>query len=379
MSVYVTVKQHRKEKQITWEDILFDNVTVNTFADQKSNCTGTITRKYETLDAKYSEHIVVEGMIQILEKFNEKYEELFNKERASLYEHFKIPKKTGGWRPIDAPVEELQSALRELENILTEKFGILYHTSAFAYIPGRSIMDCVQKHQKNESMWYLKTDFSGFFPSTTLEFTMKMLSMVFPLSEICKTERGYEALKKALSLGFLNGGLPQGTVLSPSLTNMLMIPLDFELFNELAHRHIVYTRYADDMHISAQENFPWKEIVKLIRDKLNEFGAPYELKDEKTHYGNRKGRNWILGLMCNKDNNITVGYRRKKFFKAELTNFILDSKNGKPWAVGDVMHLRGELSYFKMVEKEYFENVIKKANEKWNVDVNTMFNGYLSA
>ena len=334
---YITTKQHREPKQITWENVLFDELTEFDFLGQESKSTGTVTRKYEKLDDKFLKAIDVDSMVSTLEAFCARHEDLYEKKREDLYRHFRIPKKTGGFRPIDAPVDELQDALKELARILTEKFGLLYHTAAFAYVPGRSIVDCVKKHQGNKSMWYLKTDFSGFFPNTTLKFVMKMSEMIFPLSEICKREDGKAALEKALSLGFLNDSLPQGTTLSPTLSNWMFIPIDYTLFNALAKRHIVYTRYADDMHISAQEKFPWQEVVKLIRDVLKEFDAPYELKDEKTHFGSRCGRNWNLGLMCNQNNDITVGYRNKKYFKAAMTNFILDTKNGKPWDVGDVV------------------------------------------
>ena len=154
-------------------------------------------------------------MIETLEKYNEAHKNLFDAERKTLYRHYFIPKKKGGLRPIDQPCDELQFALSELRYILEERFGVLHHTSAYAYVKGRSCYQEVHKHQANKSNWFLKTDFSGFFPSTTLEFTMKMLSMVFPLSEICKEERGFKALEKAISLAFLNGGLPQGTKVSP--------------------------------------------------------------------------------------------------------------------------------------------------------------------
>ena len=375
---YITVKAHRLPRQIQWEDIIFGVEEKFDFANQKSWSSGTITRQYEVVPEKFLESIQTETMIQKLERFNTENEELFRQDRDSLYTHFKIPKKTGGWRPIDAPCAALQDQLDRLAKMLTREFGLLYHTAAFAYIENRSIVDCLQKHQKNESNWYLKTDFSGFFPNTTLDFVMKMCAQIFPLSEVCKTECGRSALEKALSLGFLNGGLPQGTKLSPCLTNIMMIPIDYALFNALAHRKIVYTRYADDMHISAQERFPYKEIVQLIRDVLKEFGAPYELKDEKTHFGNRKGKNWNLGLMINADNNITVGYRKKKYFKAAMTNFILDTMHGKRWDISDVVSLRGLISYYKMVEKDYFNTIITRMNDKWNVNVEDMFKAYLS-
>lgn len=379
--IYITTMQHRKPRQITWEDVIADKMVFNDFANDKSNSTATITRKYEGTEDILKEAvrmINVDGMINWLKRFNQQNEELFKADRKSLYNSFKIPKATGGFRQIDAPCDKLQDALRTLVNFIRDDCCVLYHTSAFAYVTGRSIVDCLRKHQKNESNWYLKTDFSGFFPNTTIDFTMKMLKMVFPLSEICKSIEGETELTKAISLGFLNGGLPQGTVLSPMLTNCFMIPIDHKLFNEFAHRHIVYTRYADDMHISAQENFPYKEAIKMIQGVLKEFDAPWILKPEKTHYGNRKGRNWTLGLMVNANNDITVGYRNKKYFKAALCSFILDTKKHNYWDIADVNHLRGQLSYYTMVEPDYFNKIIEQQNSKWNVDVKEMFKAYLS-
>ncbi|MBP5423895.1 MAG: RNA-directed DNA polymerase [Paludibacteraceae bacterium] len=375
---YITTMQHRKPRQLSWEDVIMDKLVMNDYVNDKSNSTATITRKYENIPDEVIKKINVELMVRWLHNFNEESKELFERKRESLYSTFRIPKQSGGFRRIDAPCEELQNQLRKLVTFISDDCGVLYHTSAFAYIKGRSIVDCVRKHQKNESNWFLKTDFSGFFPNTTLDFTMKMLSMIFPLSEICKRKDGYSELEKAISLGFLNGGLPQGTVLSPMLTNMFMIPIDHKLFNELAGRKLVYTRYADDIHISGQEHFPFKEIVTLIENTLAEFNAPWVIKKEKTHYGSRKGKNWNLGLMLNKDNDITIGWKKKQYFKAALCSFILDTKNKKYWDLGDVQHLRGQLSYYMMVEKEYFEKIIIQQNKKWNVNVKEMFKEYLN-
>ena len=377
---YITTMQFRRPRQLSWEDIIMDKVPMNELTVTESNTTATVTRKYEKIDEEVRRKVNVDGMIQWLKRFNESNKSLFNAARASLYHSFRIPKATGGFRKIDAPCEELQNQLNRLRMFIQDDCGVLYHTSAFAFVKGRSIVDCVTKHQKNNSMWFLKTDFSGFFPNTTLDFMMKMLSMIFPLSEICLREDGYAELKKAISLAFLNGGLPQGTVVSPLLSNIQMIPIDHKLFNELSKRKIVYTRYADDIHMSAQEMFPWRDIVKLIEDTLKEFDAPWQIKQEKTHFGKKAGRsaNWCLGLLLNKDNNITVSYKKKNYFKAALCSFILDTKNGKYWELGDVQHLRGQLSYYTMVEPEYFSKIVKEQGKKWNVNVNDMFKAYLN-
>lgn len=374
--IYITTRQKHHEKQISWMDLL-EGAEVPVDYGQDHVLTGTITRCVESVDRKLVDAARIPFAITWLINFNHRHADLFRDDMSTLYRHFTIPKKTGGLRPIDAPCETLQSALRELKDFLSERLGIMYHTSAFAYVPGRCITDVLKKHQNNESNWFIKTDFSGFFPSTTLDFTMKMLSMIFPTNEICKTEMGRNALRKALSLGFLNGGLPQGTALSPYLTNVIMIPIDHYLFNELAHHRYVYTRYADDIQISCIQKFNPDKVVQLIRRAIREFEAPYTIKDEKTHFGSRKGRNWMLGLKLNADNDIKIGFEKKKLFKAMTSNFILDTKNGKFWARDAVHSYEGLRSYYHMVEPEYFEGLTKHFNQKYSTNLKTLIDSYL--
>ena len=306
---YITAMQHRRPKQITIEDILFgEEDPYNAYENEtESSSTATVTKSFPTISDEIRSKVNVDAIIGWLKRFNESNADLFETNRKDLYTSWMIPKATGGFRQIDAPCPKLQNQLQRLAIFLKEDCGVLYHTSAFAYINGRSIVDNVQKHVG--SNWFLKTDFSGFFPSTTLDFTMKMMKIIFPLSEVCRTETGFNELKKALSLGFLNGGLPQGTCLSPVLTNMIMIPIDHKLFNTLTKRAIVYTRYADDIHISAREMFPYQKVVAFIEETLKEFEASYVIKPEKTHYGNLNGKNWMLGLMLTRDHKITVVYK----------------------------------------------------------------------
>ena len=366
--IYVTVRQHPREKQITWLDLIGEEeITVNDLVTPGAS--GTVTRTMKEATPELLSKINVPEMINILKSFNEHHENLFKANRKSLYRHFEIPKKIGGMRPIDAPCDELKLALAELGMILSDKFGILHHTSAFAYVTKRCPVQLVQKHQRNESNWFYKTDVSGFFPSTTLDFTMRMVKMIFPLSEICKSNEGYKELRKALSLGFLDGVLPQGTPLSPKLTNMIAIPIDHMLFNELAHKRFVYTRYADDIHISCKQKFDPEQMTKYIENVFKKFGAPWILKPEKTHYGSRKGKNYMLGVCLNGDNNITTGYRTKKQFKAMSTNLIMDWKNNKHWPADEVQQYKGLVAYYKSVEREYYESVIERLNQKFHVDL----------
>lgn len=276
------------------------------------------------------------------------------------------------YRQINAPKPILKDALTALKGILEDDFGLLYHTSAFAYVKQRCTVDALRRHQSNESKWYAKFDLSDFFGSTTLDFCMKMCAMIFPLSEIMKTSSGKEAMRKALELGFLNGGLPQGTPLSPTLTNIIMIPVDYQLtkaFRDFEGQSYTYTRYADDFTVSSKYTFNFKKIEQLIVDTLAGFEAPFTLNYSKTRYGSSAGSNWNLGLMLNKDNKITVGHENKRKFQAALTSYILDAKNGNHWDKSDIQSLDGNRCYYSMVERESIDRIVKHINQKFGVDV----------
>ncbi len=281
-----------------------------------------------------------------------------------------------GFRRIDAPIDSFKLALRELKITFEKKLYGSYHTAAFAYVKGRSTLDAVKRHQRNNSKWFLKLDFSNFFGATTPTFVLDRLMTIFPYNEIMSSPRGYEAISKALSLCFLNNSLPQGTPFSPTITNIMMIPIDHAI-SKMAREsspHLCYTRYADDLLISSELSFVTTEDAgdseqcRKIIDILQRFNAPFSLNTAKTRYGSSAGRNWNLGVMLNKDNQITIGHDKKKAFKASLYSFLCDYTNGVTWSIEDVQVLQGQISYYKMVEKENIETIIARYNRKFNIN-----------
>ena len=127
--------------------------------------------------------------------------------------------------------------------------------------------------------------------------------------------------------------------------------------------------YADDFLISSRYEFDYREIERYVMGTLAEFGAPFTINVSKTRYGSSAGSNWNLGVMLNKDNQITVGYKKKRQFQAMLHSFILDTANGAPWTLEDTQVLEGYRNYYRMVEKETIDNIVKHINEKHGVDV----------
>lgn len=367
---YITVKQPPMYHQMTLEEFLFGTDVSEQMLN--SNLSNTKTYEFDRISNRFLDTIDVQELIQILTVFNEQTKSLRDRPRHDLYREFHIPKKSGGLRKIDAPEPELMDALRRLKTIFEENFKALYHTSAFAYVQHRSTIDCIKRHQANESKWFGKYDLSNFFGSTTPEFVLHMFSMVFPFSEIMKDEIGKREFETAISLAFLDGRLPQGTPISPTITNIMMIPVDFKLangFRDFNGQRFIYTRYADDFQVSSRYTFSFREVERFISDTLHEFGAPFQINSSKTRYGSSAGSNWNLGIMLNKDNEITVGYKVKKQFQAMLSSYIMDKKNGVDWDKTDIQTMDGYRNYYKMVEGDTIDKMVEHIGKKFGVDV----------
>jgi len=142
---------------------------------------------------------------------------------------------------------------------------------------------------------------------------------------------------------------------------------------------MVYTRYADDLLISCRQGFSSDDAQQIVNEVLAHFHAPFAIKPEKTRYGSRCGSNWNLGVVLNKDNDITIGHRKKKHFHAMLNNYILDRRNGTAWPLEEIMQFRGLISYYMMVEKAVIEGIIARYDQKYGVHTMAMIKADIAA
>ena len=292
---------------------------------------------------------------------------------SEYYKKFYIPKKSSNeMREINAPVTLLMNDLKIMQSVFQYQLNVLYHNSAYAYVPHRNIKQALEQHTKNNSHWYLKLDIRHFFPSCNLDFVVKQLKKIYPFEYYSEDE-----LASFLWICFLNNELPQGTPMSPMLTNLIMIPIDYAIEKYAKENHLVYTRYADDIIISGYEKWDWNKTVNDINNILQAEETPFELKTEKTRFGSSAGRNWNLGLMVNKDNNITVGYRTKKRYKAMLNNMLTLEASGQGLTKDMVYQLQGLTSYYKNIEPEYFNKIIRQYEQLYNINLKDIYKRYL--
>lgn len=329
--------------------------------DKKEHTKTIITEQSPIRHNQDNIDIITENLIKLTKDFNK---ETINQE----YDTFYIPKRSGGLREINAPKPELMETLKTMKDVFQYQLHVLYHDAAYAYVPNRNIVKALKIHQNNKSRWFLKLDIKDFFPNCSFEFVSKTLHKIYPFSTIKQ-----EDIDKFLWICFRNNSLPQGTPMSPMLTNLIMIPIDYALQDYAYKNKLVYTRYADDILISSYNTFNWQKTVKDIDEIFEKLETPFKLKKEKTRYGSSAGRNWNLGLMLNKDNNITVGYRNKKRYKAMLNNLMIAEQSGNFWSHDELYHFQGLTSYYTSVEPEYFKTLINKYETEYNVSLKDIY------
>lgn len=372
--MYITTPLAPRYPQIPIESLFdfsgkYDNYNVGLIDDPSATYTAIRKKVPESVYNSWRP----ERLLNYLQVFIHEHAAVINlPDYRLLYNHYEIPKKNGKTRPIDEPLPQLRAAQDKLVEILKVCLPANHHAAAYAYIEKRTTLDAAKKHQKNVSNWYAKFDFTNFFGNTTPDFVFRMLKQIYPFSWVHDQGQG-KVIEDAFSVCFLRGGLPQGSPISPMLTNIVMIPLDHYLCNTLHNfqkKSFVYTRYADDMQISCKYAFSVHEIERLIISVLRHFNAPFPLNREKTHYGSRAGHNAMLGVHINVANEITVGHENKRYMKAMLTNYVLDRKSKtRHWDLEEIQQLQGKLSYYRQIEKDYFDSVVNRLNWKFRINI----------
>lgn len=280
------------------------------------------------------------------------------------YTEYNIPKATGGYRLISAPNPTLKTLQRTIYDTLIA-LGATATDNAFAYESNRTVKDAMVRHQRNNSQYFYKFDISNFFPSCTPEILKTNLEKVYP---ICCFEE--DILDKLIYVAVHNNALPQGSPLSPLLSNLIMTEFDYTMHYIVYRFTGVYTRYADDIIISFKEKHELDWLQNIIQNRLATTISPdLHLNTEKSKCGSIAGRNWHLGIMLNKDNKLTIGHKRHMELKAKINNFIFDFTNQNYWSIINTQRLQGELNWFKSIEPEYADFCIKRLEQKHNTQI----------
>lgn len=301
-------------------------------------------------------HAAASALIRTINKWVQQHPDCTD--MHNYYTTFHIPKRSGGYRTIQAPNEELKDIQKKILNFLIEDCKILCHNSVHSYVKHRNCKTAMEAHQQSGARWFLKLDIKDFFDNCLYEPVLHSLINIHPLSLITEGR-----LRNIFMLCFLEGKLPQGAPTSPLLSNLYLLSADYMIDKQL--KGFTYTRYADDILISKTTPFQYTNVVSTVTTFLP---VNLTLKREKIRYGSCNGHNWNLGLMYNKDREITVGYRNKHRVKNMIHNLYTNiPEEGTPRFVvwlRSVWELKGILAYYQFIEPEYFTALIERYKAK---------------
>lgn len=267
------------------------------------------------------------------------------------YKDHWIEKRNGrGQRMISQPTAELKLVQRWLVNCELSSLPVDQH--ATAYRKGLSIRHHVAPHTK--SHFLLKLDFKDFFPSLTDSALRYRLEQDARYSELEIRILTNLLFRKKRTEGAYR--LSIGAPSSPFISNYLLLDFDRQLSNYCKSNSLRYTRYADDIAISANMAGvldPAKEFVEKLIGELPYLGL--RLNEEKTVNVSKKFRRELVGLVISNQGKVSLGREEKRRLRAAVHALVL----GK-LSVEQSMQLRGHLAFCLSVDRDFVTALCKR-------------------
>lgn len=299
---------------------------------------------------------------------------------ATQYQVHTIPKKDGGRRVIEAP----SPLLKKIQRCILD--GILYPSfrpskGSMGFTPGRGILTNAQAHYCQEQATkqvLLKMDLHNFFPSIRMESVMEAMvkeiwqsdtphkiQQLLPEEYVHLGNSGYARSLNAkeaasrLVLGIcyicsLDERLPQGAPTSPFLSNLLMKRLD-NTMADIAKRVGLnrYTRYADDMIVSA-DTVSQAATAKGIIRKLVASVPGLQINEKKTHILRHGRPQRVTGLNIN--HKVSVSRWKRDNIRAEICNLLTGKAQPKD---GQMAKLAGYRAFMRGSDREGWDSRVE--------------------
>jgi len=263
-----------------------------------------------------------------------------------------IPKPDGGMRKLGIPVVADRLIGQGLYQVLEPIFAPEFSEHSYGFMRGRSAQQAVEKareYVENGFRWVVDMDLEKFFDRVNHDILMSRIARKV------KDKRVLRVIRRYLQAGIMVGGLemartegtPQGSPLSPLLSNIMLDDLD----KELEQRGHKFVRYADDCNIYVRSKRAGERVMESIREFL-EKRLKLKVNGKKSAV-DRPWKRKFLGysMTSEKKTRLKVAPQSVKRFRAKLREIF---RKGRGRNVGKVIKeltpvLRGWHSYFKLV------------------------------
>lgn len=306
----------------------------------------------------------------------------FRGNKKAYYKKTPIPKRNGrGMRNIIDPHPTLKALQKRIALFLEKGVRIQAHEASHSFRKGRSHITNAQMHTVSKHR--VKFDLKNFFPSITIEILCNSLTRnhIFFLASPLLSGRTLgdetvETLQKEVvefmelmpEIATFEGGLPQGSPLSPILTNIVMTEFDHSVTDyirnhnkDISEQFIVYTRYVDDLTFSSLAPISLRVLTSLLEAQLkSHYGNSIKLNYDKIKYLKYTDKTFITGCKMSQDHKARLGHEKKKQLKYELYDIfkkkeMAENSNQKFEILSKqrVQHVIGNFAHMQSMEPDY--------------------------
>jgi RNA-directed DNA polymerase len=196
-----------------------------------------------------------------------------------------IPKgNTGQTRPLGIPTVSDRIAQMVVKMVFEPHVEPHFHKDSYGYRPGKSALDAVGVTRQRcwRRNWVIDLDIKGFFDNLDWDLVMRAVRHHTDVPWILLyVERWLRAPVQHEDgrLEERTKGSPQGSVISPLLSNLFM-HYAFDDWLRRNYPSIQFARYADDAVVHARSLSEAEGLLAALRERLAECGL--ELHPEKT-------------------------------------------------------------------------------------------------
>ncbi|MGV2875894.1 retron Ec67 family RNA-directed DNA polymerase/endonuclease [Macrococcus capreoli] len=291
-----------------------------------------------------------------------------------FYISFSIPKKNGEERIIHAPNEQLKFVQKKIQQLLQIRNDEIYNTLnvenkiVHGFVPEKNIITNARIHRNKKTV--INIDIEDFFQSIHFGRVRGFFEKdkYFGLSK--------EVALIIAQLTCYKGHLPQGAPTSPIISNLIAKILDLRILRICKKYKLDYTRYADDMTFSTNEDFTSKKLEKLLSNLekvLNDSG--FKINTEKTRIQRNNLRQDVTGITVNEKLNVNKDYIKKTRAMAHSlyknNEFYIEDYQGT------IEQLEGRFSFINQLDK-FNNNISKDMSIEYNLIKNQKNFSYIS-